>query len=286
MRTNPILALALLAGTSALQAAIVFDVTTTSVTPTLAASFGLFGVNTIASTPLPTSNGITGFKIAGSAAAENKGSTICTTCELTVRAGGNLSSSGFGTVLPAPVPVSWSFRVDEVSTPGIKDGTSNTISLENTLPPTRTRLPENGGITDGTSNTIIFGESLPTESRNFLYRLFIIYGSSTGAPSPITDGNSNTIIFGETTTQQIASGNGYYGDEILGAGSFNLQNRFGLFTLELHILPTGLGVDRGILLTIPQNSIDLNPPNSVPEPSAIALTFAGLAVLALRRKQR
>jgi len=67
---------------------------------------------------------------------------------------------------------------------------------------------------------------------------------------------------------------------------FNLQNRFGLFTLELHILPTGLGVDRGILLTIPQNSIDLNPPDSVPEPSARVLTLTGLAVLALRRKQR
>ena len=46
MRTHPILALALQAGTSALQASIVFDVTTTSVTPTLAASFGLFGKNT------------------------------------------------------------------------------------------------------------------------------------------------------------------------------------------------------------------------------------------------
>jgi len=31
-------------------------------------------------------------------------------------------------VLPAPVPVSWSFRVDEIATPGPKDGTSNTIS--------------------------------------------------------------------------------------------------------------------------------------------------------------
>gem|GEM_PF-2147620 len=95
MRTHPILALALQAGTSALQASIVFDVTTTSVTLTLAASFGLFGTNTIASTPLPTSNGIAGFEIAGTTAAENKGSTICTTCELKLRARGNLSSSGF-----------------------------------------------------------------------------------------------------------------------------------------------------------------------------------------------
>lgn len=259
-------------------AAVLFDVTFTNVSTTPSLSFPRFGPQTIASTPLEANQDTTGFKISGTASARNNANGACLNCQMTVSAGGAISSLGLG---PLPtVPVAWLFRVDEVSTTGIGDGSSNTLQFNTTLPPTRIRQQQNGGISDGSSNTILIGEATPTDPRDFIYRLIMTYTT----PASIGDGSSNTITFGETTEQQIAAGNGYFGDDIIGLGSFPLLRRTGDFTLALQLQFTEIAVNHGVTLTIPENSIDVNPPSGVPEPAAAALAAAGLIWIGIKHR--
>lgn len=317
----------LLAGMPALHA-VSFDVTQTSVNVTQGVSFSLVGGSSVGSAALPESNGITGFKLYGTAAAGNQGAADCLNCELSVVAAGTLSQTGGGFILPTPVPVEWSFRVDEYIAPqniqDIQDGTSNTIFFGETFDPTnpcgiqdgksstivlgdaagqcqgnvtsstvlfaetlqprRERPVELGGIQDGTSNTILFGETNLTDPRDFIYRLVLVLGSIT--PGQIQDGTSNTILLGEGSVIEIATGNGYFGDQITGAGSFQLAGPTGPFSLALQIRPTNVAPGRGILLTIPQDSVDVNPVREIPEPGAWGLTAIGLSLFALQRSRR
>ncbi len=320
----------LLAGMPVLHA-VSFDVTQTSVNVTQGVSFSLVGGSSVGSAALPESNGITGFKLYGTAAAGNQGAADCLNCELSVVAAGTLSQTGGGFILPTPVPVEWSFRVDEYIAPQniqdiqdgtsntiffgetfdptnpsgpceIQDGTSNTILLgetsgqclgdgssntvlfAETLRPRRERPVELGGIQDGTSNTILFGETNLTDPRDFIYRLVMVLGSTT--LGQIQDGTSNTILLGEGSVIEIATGNGYFGDQITGAGSFQLAGPTGPFSLALQIRPTNVAPGRGILLTIPQDSVDVNPAGEIPEPGAWGLTAIGLSLFALQRSRR
>jgi len=317
----------LLAGMPVLHA-VSFDVTQTSVNVTQGVNFSLVGGSSVGSAALPESNGITGFKLYGTAAAGNQGAADCLNCELSVVAAGTLSQTGGGFILPTPVPVEWSFRVDEYIAPqniqdiqdgtsntiffgetfdptdpcGIQDSTANTIVLGDaagqcqgnvtsstflfaeTLEPRRERPVELGGIQDGTSNTILFGETNLTDPRDFIYRLVLVLGSTT--TEQIQDGTSNTILLGEGSVIEIATGNGYFGDQITGAGSFLLAGPTGPFSLALQIRPTNVAPGRGILLTIPQDSVDINPVGEIPEPGAWGLTAIGLCLFSLQRSRR
>lgn len=257
--------------TLALNASTVFSPsgTNTLVRPTQ--SFAIFGTPSLTTTPLPQSGGITGFKLSGEAAARNTTNTACPNCELEVQALGTISSNTFAT---PTVGVSWDFTVDEFALlPKVGDGNSNVLSGITNLPPTRDR---NLNIEDGTSNTIIF----PV---NFTYRLLLLYE---GDQSAIQDGSSNTIVLIDLSPQTLASGSGLYGDRISGSSQFRPKTLLGGFTLALIISPIDLDVNHGIRLTIPTNSIDINPVSSVPEPSTFLLAASTLALLRFKRKNR
>ncbi|MCW5964559.1 MAG: hypothetical protein KIT83_11020 [Bryobacterales bacterium] len=300
-----------------LPAATIFDVSGASFAATGSPNF-VGGQNSLLTTALPEFNGVTGFKMHGDYNARNTGFAPCTTCEVSAMAGGTIRVENHGeTPYAGDITISWLFRVDELeflaSAPGgIGDGTSNTIIIgeqppgspitrihqdiedgtSNTLlfgelPPTRERSPDLGGIQDGTSNTILFGEGTPIDPRDFIYRLVIVYGS---LPGQIQDGTSNTILIGESLSAQIVAGNGYFGDEISGSASFAFQPLLGPFTLALYVTPQTLDVERGIRLSIPESSIDLNPTpglngvTPVPEPGTCGLAAFVLLALGVWRR--
>jgi hypothetical protein len=299
--------LALVLGVGTLAADTIFDVQSATFQATGSPVF-VGSRDTLQTSAFPEVNGVVGFKMFGTFTAVNNGFEDCTTCEISALAGGVIRVGERSEALyEGDIRVDWQFRVDELavqSAPpgGIEDGTSNTIIIgeqpssgsggdlqdgtSNTiflseLPPTRQRSPQDGGIQDGTSNTILFGEGTPLEFRDFIYRLVIFYGT---LPGDIQDGTSNTILLGESQSAQIAAGNGYFGDEIGGTATFAFQPLLGPFTLGLYIAPVKVGIDRAIRLSIPEDSIDLNPPPAIPEPATYALMLLGLAALGIARR--
>jgi hypothetical protein len=118
---------------------------------------------------------------------------------------------------------------------------------------------------------------------NITHRLLFLYE---GGDSTIQEGSSSTINFVDLSPQTLASGSGLYGDRISGAGQFQPKTLSGGFTLALILRPIDLDVNHGIRLTIPNDSIDINPVSDVPEPSTWILAASTLALLGFKRKNR
>lgn len=305
----------LLASAASLSAA-KFELGSVTVAIPLGSGLQAVAQHSMTATPLPSVNGLEGFKLSGTAAAGHNGGFDCGNCGLEVAVAGTVP----GLSGDLQVPLSWSFRVDEFVMPAqIVDGTSNTILFAESLPsnpagacgitdgtsntilfgetgeqcltdgasntvlfgevqrPRRLRDPSEGGISDGTANTILFGEQGTLDPRDFLYRLVMVY---TSPGEPINDGTSNTIFFRESTTtnQFIASGNGYFGDIVAGQTNFLLPVAAQNFRLVLTVEAAGLPSGKGILLTIPNDSIDVNPTGEVPEPGSLWLAALGLGL--------